>query len=165
MSTAREVRIEDLLPLLSPTTRAKGYRRRGTLKIVTATNGYQTVFDPNHPLAMKNGYVYVHRLLAHAQGKTPEADEEVHHTDEDRSNNDPGNLEVLPVPQHHVLHRKAGCNRRLPGEQNEVISCACGCGERFEKFDRWSRPRSYLSGHNTARRGNENGKINQDRLV
>lgn len=30
----------------------------------------------------------------------------------------------------------------------EEIQCACGCGNTIEKFDKWGRERSYISGHN-----------------
>jgi hypothetical protein len=30
-----------------------------------------------------------------------------------------------------------------------MISCACGCGTEFLKYDSSNRPRSFVSGHNT----------------
>lgn len=30
----------------------------------------------------------------------------------------------------------------------EIVTCACGCGASFEKFDSKNRPRRYVSGHN-----------------
>lgn len=29
-----------------------------------------------------------------------------------------------------------------------IIKCACGCGTQLEKFDKYGRPREFISGHN-----------------
>jgi hypothetical protein len=50
--------------------------------------------------------------------------------------------------EHFLLHRHADSNRRLPGEPNPIIACACGCGDSFAKFDSGGRPRKFVSGHN-----------------
>ena len=75
-------------------------------KIITP-NGYWRVFDPEHPLADKRGYVFEHRhVMWSAIGsntgpcetcKKPESWKTCHidHIDEDRGNNDRSNLRVL----------------------------------------------------------------------
>lgn len=47
-------------------------------------------------------------------------DEEVHHKDEDVTNNDPSNLEALPIRQHHQTHAKGP-------QQVEVVCEVCQC--------------------------------------
>jgi hypothetical protein len=41
---------------------------------------------------------------------------------------------------------------RAPKPANAIISCACGCGQLFLKYDPHGRPRQYVSGHNRTRR-------------
>jgi hypothetical protein len=77
----------------------------------------------------------------------------IHHIDGDRTNNEPENLEVVTSNAEHLFkHRHPDSNRQKPGEENPVIECACGCGEKFQKFDSLGRPRKYISGHNTGER-------------
>ena len=35
-----------------------------------------------------------------------------------------------------------------PDEPNQRVSCACGCGTKFDKYDESGRPRRYVPGHN-----------------
>lgn len=37
--------------------------------------------------------------------------------------------------------------RRAP-KSNPLISCRCGCGAEFFKYNKWNQPRDYISGHN-----------------
>lgn len=69
-------------------------------RVVTDSNGYQIFFDPNHPLAAANGYVYVHRdVMMKMLGRPLREGENVHHRDGNRSRNDPDNLELWLRPQ------------------------------------------------------------------
>lgn len=126
---------------------AMGHRRKERSRVI-ATNGYITMFLPEHHLAMKNGYVYEHRLVAEKKlGRRLSPEEQVHHIDGDKQNNHPDNLEIVSDAEHHVRHRKHA-NRRMPGEDNPIVSCGCGCGRALTKYDISGRPRLYLSGHN-----------------
>jgi hypothetical protein len=103
----------------------------------------------NNPLADVRGYAYEHRLKAEKQLRRPLREgEEVHHDDENKSNNDPQNLIVAASHAEHALFHRKRADLRFPGEGNPTIECACGCGEIFLRFDDDGRPRSYLSGHN-----------------
>ena len=46
------------------------------------------------------------------------------------------------------FHRKKECNRQRYGEANYLVNCECGCEEMLYRYDKWSRPRKYISGHN-----------------
>ena len=116
-----------------------------------ASNGYIIVrVGVDHHLADVRGYAYEHRLVAEEKiGRRLRDGEIVHHVDGEKTNNDPGNLEVLPsVSAHRLEHRPPGCTRRRPGEPNPEVPCACGCGEILFRFDSSGRARRFVSGHN-----------------
>ena len=108
-------------------------------------------------MADVRGYAYEHRLVAEQKiGRALQPGEEVHHENERKADNSQQNLEPCKSKGHHrVLHRKVGVNRRLPDEVNPSIECACGCGTAIQKFDKWKRPRRFVSGHNKS---NDNGR-------
>jgi len=118
-------------------------------KTVTS-HGYVLVWKPEHPGADVRGYIYEHRLVGgRILGRPLFSSEQVHHIDGDKQNNSPENLMVVSgAKEHRVLHRKKPTGRRMPGEDNSVVYCACGCGQMFNKYDSGGRPRKFISGHN-----------------
>lgn len=122
-------------------------RQRG--EQLEATNGYMVIFKPDHHLAMRNGYVYVHRMVMEEKlGRRLEDGEDVHHKDENRKNNAPDNLELKPHDQHASDHNRKRSELRILGAPNPLVQCDCGCGNTFPKFDSENRPRKFISGHN-----------------
>lgn len=117
-----------------------------------ASSGYVLLrVGTGHHLADVRGYAYEHRVVAESMiGRRLRRGEVVHHRDGDKRNNDPSNLEVMDsIATHLVEHRKPRKKRlRLPGEPNETVVCACGCGSSFLRYDGSGRPRQYVSGHN-----------------
>jgi hypothetical protein len=64
---------------------------------------------PDHPKANKNKYVLYHRVLVeNSIGRLLTNDEIVHHIDEDKTNNDLDNLQILSRKDHAKLHAKIG---------------------------------------------------------
>jgi hypothetical protein len=115
-----------------------------------ASNGYVLIrVGVDHHLADVRGYAYEHRIVAEKKiGRRLRKGEQVHHLDGNRQNNDPANIEVVTSIEHGVHHRRGGKAAQLPGEKNVTISCACGCGETFPRYDGERRRRRFVSGHN-----------------
>lgn len=114
------------------------------------SNGYYALFIPEHPCAFGRGYVYEHRFLMEQMlNRNLSKTEIVHHKDGNKLNNELSNLELLPsIAYHKLKHRIVGFFRKLPDEENTVVECSCGCGVKFNKFDRNGRPRLFYVGHN-----------------
>lgn len=74
-----------------------------------ATNGYRFVKSPDHPRSNESGYVQEHILVAEkALGHYLPTDAVVHHIDENKLNNAPGNLVICPDESYHqMLHRRS----------------------------------------------------------
>jgi hypothetical protein len=65
---------------------------------------YRKLNRPNHPLAMANGLVYEHRMIAWDAGLFDDPSWEVHHINGDPADNRLENLEALPSDVHHERH-------------------------------------------------------------
>ncbi len=69
------------------------------------SNGYVTIWCPDHPNAHKDGRIYEHQLVMEKHiGRYLRSDEVVHHIDGDKSNNDINNLMLLTNSEHAKLH-------------------------------------------------------------
>jgi hypothetical protein len=114
------------------------------------SSGYAMRRIPNHINADPNGYVYEHRLvMAFVIGRNLESNEIVHHNNENKIDNKPENLSLVPsIAEHKVKHRLNNSKaKRLPNEINPIIICACGCGKQLKKYDNYKRERKYIIGH------------------
>ena len=121
-----------------------------------ASNGYVLIrVGKDHHLADIRGYAYEHRLVAEEiLGRCLLPQEQVHHKNGNKQDNRPDNVEVLGSQAwHRVKHRRVNKSLRLPGQENPIIGCACGCGVTFPVYDTSGRPRRFVSGHNTRQRG------------
>ncbi|QBX32539.1 hypothetical protein [Pseudomonas phage PA1C] len=94
-------------------------------------NGYRALYLPEHRQAIANpkmfGWVYEHRVVGEdTLGRPLYDDEEVHHLDENKLNNHPENLLILPQSQHMKLH---GWMKRLGIDPRNYPTKLCaGCG-------------------------------------
>ena len=72
-------------------------------------NGYVRVYAGNHPKASSKGEVYQHVVVAEsALGKFLPGGAQIHHVDDDPSNNTPSNLVICPDKRYHkFLHSRA----------------------------------------------------------
>lgn len=74
-------------------------------------SGYILIASPNHPLKDKQGYVREHRLIMEqVVGRYLRPEEDVHHLDHNKQNNDPTNLELFASRSEHLkkYHREGG---------------------------------------------------------
>lgn len=71
-------------------------------------DGYVDLWRPGHPLARTDGYVFEHRHVLLKAGVSVPPGFEVHHIDEDRSNNSLDNLAVVTPIGHQRLHHPNG---------------------------------------------------------
>lgn len=82
---------------------------KGGVKI--HAHGYRLITSPNHPFKDKQGYVREHRLVMEMYiGRYLEPYEDVHHLDNDKQNNDIGNLELFASRSEHLkkYHQRGG---------------------------------------------------------
>jgi len=75
-------------------------------------NGYWYIYNPNHVNASKQGYIPEHHLVIEAElGHVVASGMVVHHIDEDKKNNDIGNLMYMSDSAHKSHHaRMRGSN-------------------------------------------------------
>lgn len=144
---------------------------------VKNNGGYILSRCPEHPHALPNGYVLLHRLILENHLKRHlEPEEIVHHINGIRDDNRVENLEIHSNSEHMSLHTAKLSKEELREKAkslNEysqkikiprrIVECACGCGQTFETPTRhYARPKKYISGHNQRGkhwiRGKDDGK-------
>jgi hypothetical protein len=81
-----------------------------------SSKGYWYVKMPDHPRAMKSGYVKRADLVLEKKlGRPLEPNEIAHHMDENKDNDSPDNLEPMDGDVHRTMHsRERGALRRVP---------------------------------------------------
>lgn len=103
-------------------------------------SGYVCFMDKEHPLSHKTGRTYFHRHVASLKyGRWLTTDEEVHHIDGNKKNNDPSNLLVLTAGEHTLIHKGSilekkcpACNKAFYPQANRIKYCS----ERCSKTDK-----------------------------
>lgn len=115
------------------------------IKIQGLNLGYQYFIDYSHPLATGNsGRVLFHRHIASLKvGRWLTSDEHVHHIDENKLNNTPGNLEVLTIAEHNKIHftkLKAieckYCKSMFTPKEGGIVYCLAKCASSARVKDK-----------------------------
>lgn len=73
-------------------------------KVRTRRDGYVDIYEPTHPLARSDGYLFEHRKVAWDNGLLTDPSLEVHHRNEMRADNSLSNLEVKDGSTHALDH-------------------------------------------------------------
>jgi hypothetical protein len=131
-------------------------------------NGYIYLFCPNHPNARVQGYVAEHRLVMEAKiGRFLENNEVVHHIDQNKKNNNIGNLMLFPSSElHSKFHRNLKEKPALLFDTIPEGFCQCGCGQAVAPSAKTRTSRglkkgdypAFISGHNITVSG-KRGKV------
>lgn len=75
----------------------------------TDKDGYTLIHRPDHPDADSHGYVREHRLVAEEKlGRRLTSEEVVHHKNDVKSDNSPGNLKVYATNAEHLADTLKG---------------------------------------------------------
>lgn len=80
---------------------------RGAYKESIIISGYEYIYKPEHPNALKMGYVAKHRLVLEEKlGRYLDKSEVAHHINEDKLDNRPENIELMTFSKHSSFHAK-----------------------------------------------------------
>jgi len=83
----------------------KGRRNKKRKKIINHC-GYIEIFEPKHPMARKNGYVFEHRMIAYDNNLLKDFTKEIHHINGVKTDNRIENLKILLKSKHTRHHHK-----------------------------------------------------------
>lgn len=79
--------------------------KRGAYKDRVVISGYEYVYMPSHPNAMKVGYVAKHRLVLEQKlGRLLKSNEVAHHINENKLDNRQENIELMSFSEHSRYH-------------------------------------------------------------
>lgn len=103
-----------------------------------AQGDYVAVYEPEHPLAAKGGYVLEHRKVVYDAGIDVPKGYIVHHLNEDPSDNRLENLQVISRGEHSRLHHQ---QRGYVTTKDGVFPIAQSEDERRERIRESDRRR------------------------
>lgn len=99
------------------------------IRKIVSKGDYLYAVVPEHPKAIRSGYVLHHRIvMENYLGRLLTENEVVHHIDHNKKNNSVANLEVMDYREHLVLHQSTGVT---------YVELVCpNCGVSFLKEKR-----------------------------
>lgn len=105
-------------------------RKKPPMERIMHSAGYILIHAPDHPEATERGYMLEHRLvMEHVLGRRLTAEEVVHHKDEHKDHNWPGNLQLYASQaEHNGMHKHAMWAKY----RAQFVQTCVQCGERFQ---------------------------------
>lgn len=135
----------------------------------TRDDGYIDIYEPDHPIARRDGYIMEHRKVAWDAGLLTDPNDQVHHVNEVKTDNYLGNFEIKSGSQHALDHAEErgyvinqfGTFPIRPREQRQPaprpIGRLCvGCGAPISPEIR--RDATYCSGNCRVRTWKRNNR-------
>jgi hypothetical protein len=110
------------LPLMARTDPRPNYGSKRRVR----TDGYVDIYDPEHPLARHDGYVFEHRQRAWDRGLLLDARQQIHHRNGDRQDNRIENLAVVDVSEHTSIHIRLDGLKGTAAENARKTNCKHG---------------------------------------
>lgn len=112
--------------------------------------GYIAIYRPYHPNS-REGYILFHRYEKELElGRYLTKEEEIHHIDGNKFNNDPSNLQILTKQTHTSISRTKG---DIPVKDRYCNSCK---GKTYVDKNGWEywhyNPNGYYICHNCHQR-------------
>ena len=99
---------------------AESHRVHGIGHQKVRTDGYISIYFPDHPKSTKDGYIMEHILVIENHiGRHLHDDECVHHKNRNRSDNRIENLMLMTKSEHMSLHAKERWEKRKAVKQND----------------------------------------------
>ncbi len=81
-------------------------------------DGYVLIWEPDHPAAYRNGRMFEHRwVVEQTLGRRLDPDDQVHHVNGIKTDNQPGNLAVKTAREHTLITLDEGSFRRRAARQ------------------------------------------------
>ena len=116
-----------------PKWKTKWVRNKNWVSVQVNKYWYLQIFEPEHPLARKNWYVAIHRKNAFDSWKFEWIENpllyDVHHIDDDKTNNYPINLQVVLKWVHTTLHTK--WKKRPRKGSKKCLTCDILCKSKY----------------------------------
>ena len=101
-----------------------GFNNKGGKR--TNKQGYIEVWKPEHPNANKKGYILEHRLIMSEYiGRALLRNEDVHHKDKNKTNNDINNLELMTKSEHAKYHENNDNEKHKGNKRKKCIYPDC----------------------------------------
>jgi len=80
---------------------------------IDKSTGYNYLYKPNHPNSKKNGMIAEHTfILSQLLGRPLRKNEQCHHKDGNKLNNESINLELVTITEHYYKHRNKRIERK-----------------------------------------------------
>lgn len=131
-----------------------GSRRKIRTGYMQIKVGLDSEFSNHQGWALEHRYVMEKKL-----GRKLERGAVIHHIDGNKENNQIENLSLFNDHSVHMASHFPDSDRKRPWEENEILLCACGCGEPCLKYRSKGRKRAFVNHHGARGAGWETRRV------